>query len=254
MQTLFGWRSTLLALSMIGVITLAVIAWRLNETLHETRPDSLQPHRLLTTWMEILAHHTFWAYGLYQTATFAGLYVFLAASPFVFMEVLAYSALRYGSLMVLMSVFYIAGTFLCRYLLSVMSIRQTLLIGALLSLTGGTLVAISAFMDWYHFWGLMLPYCIYIIGHGINQPCAQVGVMGPFPHAAGAASALSSFLMTLGTFIIGFWLGRAMDDTVAPMALGIWFCGVSTAIIGFLMVARVAAYITPENQPCQRHS
>jgi len=63
--------------------------------------------------------------------------------------------------------------------------------------------------------------------------------MGPFPHAAGAASALSSAVMVTGSFLVGLWLGQAMDGSPLPMALGIWFCGIAVAIFGWGFAARI---------------
>ncbi len=45
----FGWRATLLALTVMGAITLFVVARYFQETLHERHPEALQPAVLLRT-------------------------------------------------------------------------------------------------------------------------------------------------------------------------------------------------------------
>ena len=37
---------------------------------------------------------------------------------------------------------------------------------------------------------VMAPVWLYALGHGIHMPCGQTGAVGPFPRAAGRASAL----------------------------------------------------------------
>ena len=49
---------------------------------------------------------------------------------------------------------------------------------------------------------------------------SQSGAVGPFPHAAGAASALSGCLMTVVAFATGSWLGSRLDGTVWPLIEG----------------------------------
>jgi DHA1 family bicyclomycin/chloramphenicol resistance-like MFS transporter len=79
---------------------------------------------------------------------------------------------------------------------------------------------------------------IYMLGHGIHQPCGQAGAVGPFPQAAGAASALSGFLMMVFAFAMGQWLGANMDDSVLPLTNGLWFWGVVTAAVAWGLVGR----------------
>ena len=62
--------------------------------------------------------------------------------------------------------------------------------------------------------------------------------MGPFPRAAGAASALAGFVLALTAFGVGLWLGRALDGTVLPYALGIGFWSAATTLVAWTLVQR----------------
>lgn len=237
-----GWRAALLFLAIMGAITLAVSAWRIDETLRAPDHDSLRPARLWRTWFGILGNHTFWSFSLLQTASYGGLFIFLASSSFVFIEYLGMSTAAYGVLMFSTAIAYIGGTLLCRRLLLRFSVQRTVALGGLFAVTGGSLVALFAFAGWHNLGALMLPFYLYMIGHGINQPCAHSSVMIPFPRAAGAASALSAFIMVVGAFIIGQWLGQAMNGSATPMALGIWLSSLAVAAISWGLAARVDLY------------
>ena len=56
----------------------------------------------------------------------------------------------------------------------------------------------------------MVLFYLFMLGHGVHQPCGQSGAVGPFPQAAGAASALSGFLMMVVAFGMGAWLGHSL--------------------------------------------
>ena len=81
----------------------------------ETAP---QPTTRLQRWRLVLGHPSFWAFTLLTTATYGGLFTFLAASSFVFIEVLQLTRTQYGWVMLSTSVAYFCGTFVCRYLLA----------------------------------------------------------------------------------------------------------------------------------------
>lgn len=234
-----GWQFTFVFLAAFSFAVLLLIAFRLDETLREPRTQSLRPGPLVATWAGILTHHTFWSYALLQAATYGGLYVFLASSSFVFMDYLALSATHYGIIMFSMSASYISGTLLCRRLLLRISIQRTVVVGGAFALTGSSVMILLVVLGFTSLWALLLPFYVFMVGHGINQPCAQSGVMGPFPHAAGAASALSSLVMVMAAFLVGLWLGQAMDGSPLPMALGIWFCGLAVALFGWGFAARI---------------
>lgn len=237
---LFGWRMALMSLALVGAVLLVLLVWRLEETLKHPNPDSLQLSNLIQTWRSILSNRTFWAFALLQAGTYSGLFVFLVSSSFVFIRVLGVSPTFYGLLMFSMSAFFILGTLICRRLLLHWSVTRTVAIGGAVSVTGGTLLVLLSFLEVEGVMAIMLPVYLFVMAHGINQPCSQSGVMGPFPRAAGAASAWSSFIMVLVAFVIGHVLGLFMGDSVYPMLLGMWFCGVFIALVAWLLVPMAA--------------
>ena len=83
-----GWRSALLALTAYALLTLAMVWRHLPESLPQPNPQALRPAILLRTWGRVLRHPTFWAYSLLTTASYGGLFVFLASSSFIFIDVL----------------------------------------------------------------------------------------------------------------------------------------------------------------------
>ena len=241
---LLHWRAALAALAVFGACALGVLAWRFEESLTRKNPQALQPLTLLRTWAEILRHPTFWAYALLATASYGGLFTFLAASSFVFIQVFGLSKTAYGLLMLSMSISYISGTVICRRLLPRFGVRRTVAIAGLCTLVAGTSMGLMALLGVKNIWAIMVPFYLFMVGHGVHQPCGQSGAVGPFPRAAGAASALSGFLMMVAAFGMGGWLGKSLagiaagSGSVLPLTNGIWFWSVLIAAVAWTLVQR----------------
>ena len=246
-----NWQAALTALAVFGAGTLAVLAWRFEETLPLANRQPLAPGALLRTWFHIMCNPTFWAFAMLATASYAGLFTFLAAGSFVFIQVLDLSKTHYGLLMFTMSLSYITGTFVCRRLLVHFGVRRTVAIGGVLTLTAGTSMGVMGLLGIQSAWAIIVPFYLFMIGHGVHQPCGQSGAVSPFPKAAGAASAISGFLMMVAAFVMGGWLGKSLagiaqgEGSVLPLTNGIWFWSVVIATTAWTLVQRYGHVTTP---------
>jgi DHA1 family bicyclomycin/chloramphenicol resistance-like MFS transporter len=152
--------------------------------------------------------------------------------------VLHISTTQYGLVMFAMSFVYILGTLLCRRLLPRLGIRRSVALGGVLTFAGGTSMGLLALAGVHSVAAIVGPFLLFILAHGIHQPCSQSGAVGPFPQAAGAASALAGFLIMLAAFFMGGWLGRHLDGTVFALTHGIWFWSTCIALTAWTAVQR----------------
>ena len=235
---LFSWHAALILIVGYGTITLGLVAWKFKETVPRKNPQALQARVLAKTWWHILKNPTFVAFTSVSVGTYGGLFTFLASSSFVFIDFLELARWQYSFILFSMSFTYILGTLLCRRLLVRFGVQKTVAIGALFTLLGGGLMVINAWLGWQSVLSLMGPFYLYVLAHGIHQPCSQSGAVGPFPKAAGAASALGGFLMMVAAFATGLWLGIAKDGSALPMAQSIAFWSVITALSAWVLVQR----------------
>ncbi len=244
----FNWRAAMLVLALFGALCLGLIASRFEETLQQQNPKAMQITTLLATWKLILRHPTFLAFSALSAASYGGLFTFLATSSFVFMNVLGLSKTGYGALMALNSLVYVAGTFLCRHWLPRFGVRRAVKWAGMLSLAGGTLMAVPSLMGVQSIWAILPAQLLFMMGHGVHQPCGQSGAVGPFPQAAGAASAMNGFLMMLVAFAMGSWLGTHMDGSVKPLTLGVWFWTAWIALSAWTLVQKYGEPTLCRNQ------
>lgn len=233
-----GWRATLFMLVVLGAIILFVVARYFEETLPLRDADALRPRVLARTAGGILGSGDFWAFALLSACSFGGLFCFLSASSYVFIRILGIAPRYYGVVLLVMMIFYIKGTVLCRYLILRGGVAYALRMGGAFSLCGGTLMAGLALAGVSNVWAILVPACIFNVGHGINQPCGQSGAIAPFPRVAGAASALSGCLMMLFAFASGSLVGALMDGTALPMVLGVGGWSVAVAAVAWGWIPR----------------
>ena len=234
-----GWRSTMFASACMGACAWLMVLLKFQESLPAPNPQALQLGSLARTWARILRNPTFQAYNLLTCFTYAGLFTLLASSSFTFINVLGMSRTQYGLMMSGYALCYISGTVLCRRLLARMPVQRAVAWAGLASLASGTLLGLAALAELRSIWAYIPSFCVFQIAHGVHMPCGQSNAVGPFPQAAGTASALNGVMMMLMAFAMGHWLGLTLDgSSTRPMGYGLWFWGACTALVAWTLVRR----------------
>jgi len=231
-----GWRWALMVLVLFGGASLGLVWLRFSETLARPNLQALHLRGLWRNAQHILGHARFQVWAALLAASYAGLFTFLAASPFVFLRVYGVSLGAYGLAMASASVAYIAGTRCCHYLVPRVGPQAAVRVAALLSLSGGSIMGVLAWLGVHTWWAFLLPQYLFMAGHGIHQPCVQTGAVAAFPQMAGTASALAGCLLTLVAFGVGAWLGWRIDGTVFPLVNGVWFWSAIIATLAWTVV------------------
>jgi DHA1 family bicyclomycin/chloramphenicol resistance-like MFS transporter len=241
----WGWRPALMVLALFGLVTWVLLALKFKETLAQANPRALEPVALIKAWGVILRNPTFRAYCALSSASYLGLFTFLAASSFVFVRQFGLSKTHYGLLMLSMSFSYIVGTFICRWLLLRMSVPKCVALASCFTLAGGISITVLAYagqgQSWYGPWAVMGPVYLFMLAHGVHQPCGQSGAVAPFPRMAGTASALNGFLMMLGAFFMGGWLGSHMAQPSLALAHGMLLWSLCIGLLAWTWVRRLPA-------------
>jgi MFS transporter, DHA1 family, multidrug resistance protein len=234
----WGWRAPFAVVALFA-LAIALWIWRVvPETIPQTNPDALRPGPLLASWRRILVNRNFLAWAGLTSATYAGLFLFLAGSPFVYIDVLGLSPAGYGLALCSSSVAYLAGTFMCRRWLVRHGPVGAVQRAAGWTLAGGLALAGLALAGVQTVWAVLLPQLAYAYAHATHQSCGQAGAVSQFPREAGAASALAGFILAAVAFGVGNLLGLTLDHTTLPLALGIAMASLLTAAVAWTQVRR----------------
>jgi MFS transporter, DHA1 family, multidrug resistance protein len=240
----WGWRGSLAGVTLVVALVL-LFTWRWwPETLVRPDPRALHLPIVLANAKKVWAHPTFRAWSLLIACTYAGLFTVLSASSFVYIEQLGLSPRGYGWALASGSVVYIAGTFVCRRWLAHHGLAGAVRRGAWFTLAGAAGMAVCAWLGAQApLTGVLLSQWLFAFGHGIHQPCGQAGAVGPFPQAAGVASAWAGFLLAGVAFGVGLALGATMQGQALPiksMGYSVGFWGLATAVVAWTLVQRLA--------------
>jgi DHA1 family bicyclomycin/chloramphenicol resistance-like MFS transporter len=234
----FGWRSAFAVLAAFALLLTVTTATRLTETNRRRNLDALRLRPMLRTYMNVARSPAFRAYTLAATATYGGLFAFISGSSFVLMRVLGLSAVAFGASFATMVAGYLVGTLTCRWLVGRRGLQRTVCAGAALQAAAGLAMALLVAAGVRVPASIVAPMFFYGIAHGMIQPAAQAGAMAPFPRSAGAAAALTGFVMMIAAALVGFWTGASYDGTMVPLAFTICTASAASALIAFTVVRR----------------
>jgi len=234
----FGWRSAFAVLAAFSLPLAAAAATLLSETNRRRNPNALQLRPMMRTYAEVARSPAFRAYTLVSTATYGGLFAFISGSSFVLMKVLGVSAVAFGASFATMVAGYLIGTLVCRRLVAHRGLQQTVCVGAALQAVAGLTMAALVASGVHVPASIVAPMFFYGVAHGMIQPPAQAGAMAPFPHSAGAATALMGFVMMVTAALVGFWIGASYDGTMVPLAFTICAASLASALVAFTVVRR----------------
>jgi MFS transporter, DHA1 family, multidrug resistance protein len=236
-----NWRASFAALSLLGALSLFLVARRVGETNRFQNPHALALKPLFSTYLAIGKHSGFWAYTLTIAASYGGLVAYLSGSSQVAQMVLGMSAQAYGLAFALCTFGYLAGTLLCRRWIKSAGVQTTMRRGALFALAGGAALLLCALVGVQHPIAIFVPQALYLVGHGLVQPCAQAGAVAHFAKQAGSAAALMGFVLMMGATVIVFWMGASFNGTVMPLALTVCAAAIVLTGVVFVLVKRFGA-------------
>lgn len=235
LTTRFGWQANFLTLLSIGVILFALTVWRLPETIRQTQPQALSPRRMGTNYLTLIQHSDFQAFALANAFSFAGLFAFISGSSFVLITRYAMRPETFGWAFGVVVLGYMFGTQTAARLLKFMEIQRLIGIGGRIGLfAGGAGVLVAAFAP-ATIPSVIAPIFFYAFSVGFIMPNSMAGAIGPFPHMAGAASALLGFTQMALSAFMGLMVGVLFDGTQMPMMAVI--C--ATGTIAWLFTRRI---------------
>lgn len=236
LQAAFGWRAAFAALALAGLVTWLAAMRMMSESNAQPDGAAMRPGRLAGSYLEVARNPAFWAYALPGTLSYASIFAFISATPFVLIRVLGVPSQNYGYYFAAGVFGYLGGTLLCRRLIGRIGMQHTLERGTLVGLVGGLGFLAMALGGFASATLVVAAQFVVMLAHGINFPCAQAGSLAPFPEKAGAAAGLFGFISMLGAFFTGMWVASSHDGTILPLA------SISAAIaLALFISARVMA-------------
>lgn len=232
--TWLGWRWVFGVMGFIAVTLIATIVWLLPETKKADQSVSLKISKIGTEYVTLLQHPTFLIYSLAGGISYAGMYAYIAGSPFVFMEQFGFSDSSFSWAFGFNACGLILGSQLNRLALKKYSSDKICLWASIILFITGlslllitlTSIASAALMLCFTF---LFLFCL-----GFINPNTTAMALQPFSAAAGRASAvLGSLQMIAG--VLASWLVSFLNNgTLVIMPTVMFGCTIVT--LGLLFV------------------
>jgi DHA1 family bicyclomycin/chloramphenicol resistance-like MFS transporter len=233
----FGWTAIFWILAALGVGCLLAVL-----RLPETQPaDSVRPlafGRIIADYASLLGHRAFLGYTLAGAVSLAGMFAYIAGSPFVFIELYHVPAEHYGWLFGINAFGIIAASQISAQLVKRWGPGAMLHGGCLVQAVAGVTILGAAATGLGGLSGIAVPLFVYVSTVGFVMPNATALAMAPHGRAAGIASALLGTLQFVIAAIAATLVGVLNNGTALPMACVIAGCG----LLGFVLYRILVGY------------
>jgi DHA1 family bicyclomycin/chloramphenicol resistance-like MFS transporter len=215
----FGWRSIFLLLAAFGAAVVAVAWLRLGETHPPGPAGSLSPRAVARTYLLLLKDARFMGYALSGGVTIAGMFAYIAGSPFVFIELYGVKPENFGVIFGLNAFGFVAGAQVNGRMMRGAEPHDILGLALLVQVGAGIALVVAAMTGWGGWLGVWAPLFVYLSGLGFIMPNATALAMAPHGERAGAASALLGVMQFGLASLAASAMGVIQTASALPMAL-----------------------------------
>ncbi|MEO6329643.1 MAG: multidrug effflux MFS transporter [Ginsengibacter sp.] len=222
----WSWHFVFVALAIIALLLLLTTIFFLPEG-HQPDPSiSLHYKPIIKGFLNILMEPRFYIFAFAGSFSFSGLFVYVAASPVVFMDGFHMNANLYGGIFALLSIGFIGGSQLNHFLTRKFSNQKIFRVAVIIQVIVSSIFLAGVASGWFGLTATLVCLFIFLSCAGITYPNAASIALSPFTKNAGSASALLGFiqiglgaLISSGVGVLRFKgnLSMALTMTVASL-------------------------------------
>jgi len=232
----FSWHVIFWILALAALLASAMIFFFIDETLPLERRQKFHIRTTIGNFASLFRHKRVLSYMLASGFSFAGMFSFLSAGPFVYIELNHVSPQHFG--------YYFALNIVFLFIMTIINSRFVRRVGALNMFRAGLWIqfvmaiwlVVSAFLG-VGFWALVVGVAAFVGCVSMVSSNGMAVILDEFPHMAGTASSLAgTFRFGIGA-IVGALLSMATFTTAWPMLWAMAFCATSS-ILFYLYASR----------------
>jgi len=234
----FGWREIFFLLTAIGVLSLILIVLRLPETLNPAHVRPLRIESIVVNYWRLFTHRNFVGYALTGGTMMAGTFAYIAALPFVIVNVYGHPSSYFSWVFGINAVGFILASQINVRVQRKHSPERVLTAALLLQMVAAAIFVIDVAMGWGGLFGILVPLFFWIATMGFVIPNTTALAMGPFAANAGAASAMLGvlqFVLAAGSSAL---VATFADGTARPMVACMALFSLIALAINRLVVKR----------------
>lgn len=229
--TWLGWREIFLLLSLYGAMALLAVYHGLPETHDITHEPPLSIGRVFGNYGRLLVSRSFIGYTLAGGFAFAGMFAYIAGSPFVLIELSGIPAQHFGWVFGLNAMGFVLISQVNAQLLKKHNLTRMLHHALWLPALSGVALALAGMTDWLVLPLILTGFFVYVSSLGFIGPNATAAALATHGQQAGSASALMGALQFGIATVAGSMVGIWHDGTSRPLTLVMAFCGVGALLV-----------------------
>jgi DHA1 family bicyclomycin/chloramphenicol resistance-like MFS transporter len=230
--TTVGWPWIFVFLAAFAVLLMAVIRFLLPEAHQGDRAISLLPRAVLEGFHQILVRPQFYTYAIGGAFAFAGLFVYVAGSPIIFIDGFHLGPNAYGLIFAALACAFIGGSQLNIWLSRRYEDHKVFRAAVICQNVIMLILVVGTFNGWYGLAGNIVLLLLYLPFCGIAYPNAAAIALAPFSKNVGSASAVLGFLQ-MG---IGALASTGVGLLNATSSLMVFVVMAATAVIGLVIL------------------
>jgi DHA1 family bicyclomycin/chloramphenicol resistance-like MFS transporter len=216
----FGWRAAFALLAIVGGVTLVLAVLLLPET---SAVQSSSRASMLLGSLRLLRSRAFRGYIVGGACTTTSFYAFMAASPFILVDLLHEPTERVGLYYLLLMAGVAAGSLTANRVAGRIRPSVALRVANWIAILGAGCFMAADLSGVLTVVTVIAPVVVFMVGAGMASPFALSGAVSVNPHAIGAASGLYGFTQmaygALCTIVVEVWRPGSVF-TVAVVLLG----------------------------------
>ena len=234
----FSWHSIFVLLAIITVLCIVVSAIGIKETLPKERRIAFNLPQVFRNYWLILRNRK--VLGLMFCGAFnvSGMFAFLTASPFVYIDYFGINAQNYGYLFACNILGMMVVTWMNAKIVMRFGYQKILRAGIIISAVISVLFWVININLTFGLVGLVISTVAYISLISLIGSNVMTGVLAEFPHISGTASALSATIRFGFGAIAGLIISILHDGTPLPMVMVISGCGILSFFSYFILTDR----------------
>lgn len=221
--TALGWHWIFIILALIVVLISIATFFFLPSGPAPDASVSLKPGQMIKTFSEIIKNRQFLTYTLAGAFSFCAMFVYVAGSPVIFMEVFHASPQTYGFIFAAMSIGFIGSNQVNILLLRRYRGEQIFYAAILIQLIISLIFLAGAYFQWFGFTGTFCVLFFTLSCLGFTYPNASALALAPFTKNIGSASALIGSLQIgiagLASAGVGIFNTRSSEPVALLLAV-----------------------------------
>jgi DHA1 family bicyclomycin/chloramphenicol resistance-like MFS transporter len=213
----YGWHSIFIILTGIAVLIMGAIFFFLPESSPPNPAYSLKPKPILKNFYSVIKEPQFFTYAIAGAVAFSGLFVYVSASPQIFLEIYRVGPDVYIWIFALLSVGFIGSSYLNSFVVKKHKSERIIFISLTVMCVSNIFFLTGSLNSWF---GLPVNVALLFVMLsclGFSFPNSSALSLAPFSYNAGSASALMGFLQMAFGALASAAVSMLSNGTMVPI-------------------------------------